>query len=79
MSSEKDKFLKEENTPTNYVAIRVIVTIVQVKRRFGLSFWTEKELGKSVAIPDDHKKAVELYNRLLVIMKEYGVTLKETT
>lgn len=71
--TEKDNFLQEKQTPTNYVAIRV--TAVQVKRRLSI-FWTEKQLGTSVAIPDDHKKAVELFDRLSTIMKEYGVEVK---
>lgn len=62
-----------ENKPLDYVVIRV--TAVKVKRRFRF-FWTEKRLGGSSAIADNHRKSAELYERIRKLMSEYGKTLK---
>ena len=65
----------KKNSSSEYVVIRVIA--LHVQRKFCLlTWWREKELGKSVAIPNSPEKAVELFDRLTKIMKEYGVEIK---
>ena len=71
MGSEKDKVLQEENTPRDYVAVRV--TAVHVKKGlFGIRH--DKVLGFHIAIPDTREKSAELFGRIREIMKEYGVS-----
>ena len=65
---KKIQIERRENTPTNYLVVRV--QLVHVKKKLlGLK---DTEITKFVAIPNTMKESVELTNRIGAIMKKYG-------
>jgi len=67
---EQDVF-KGNNTPKDYIVIRS--QIVHVKKRLGL-FYTEKQLGFRVVIPNTKQEAAELMAKILVLSDDYAKT-----
>jgi len=71
MKEDKQLF-KGENTPKDYIVVRC--QLVHVKKK--LVFFTEKELGFRIVIPDTKYQAAELMAKILVACDSYGKAIK---
>lgn len=71
MKGMKQIQLPKANTPTEYVVVRV--QIVHVKK--GWLGFKDKELSSAMAIPNKPKEAADLFNKIGVMIRKYGVTI----
>ena len=65
---KKNNLFKGDNTPKDYIVVRC--QIVHVKKKF--LFFTEKELGFRIVIPNTKYEAAELMAKILVECDSYG-------
>jgi hypothetical protein len=70
---ELKKIMQGKQTPRDYVSIRV--SAFHVKKGW-LGFFSDNKLGRVVCVPDDRMKAMELFEKIDLLMKEYGVEYK---
>jgi len=68
---KKPDVFKGDNTHKDYVAVRC--EIVHVRKKF--VFFTEKQLGCRIVIPNTKLEAAELMAKFLAISDEYGERL----
>lgn len=62
-----------KNTVREYVAVRVQLVRVRKRRLFG---WKDQNIRFMAAIPNTAAESVRLYEKLKLIIKEFGIELK---
>ena len=63
----------KEQTPKEYLVVKV--HLVHVKK--GFFGYKDKILAFHSAIPDTPQKALELYKKMIKIVRKYGVTIEK--